>query len=136
MTESPDRTEDRQEQQPDGTSPGEYVVGALGALLVLLLVGFLGYQAIVARETGPELSVAVTGVELAPAGYAVHFELVNSGGETAEAVQLGGALVRRGRPVEQASTTVDYVPPDSVRAGALLFSIDPRTAQLQIRPTG
>ncbi|MDP5185248.1 hypothetical protein QOZ88_21660 [Blastococcus sp. BMG 814] len=127
-------------QEQDGaqerTTPGEYALGALGGLLVLLLLGFLTYQAVAVRESDPALSVSIGSVEAAGDGYAVHFEVRNSGGRTAEQVQISGTLTRGGSEVEQASTSVPYLPPNSRHSGALLFSEDPRDGRLQVRPSG
>jgi uncharacterized protein (TIGR02588 family) len=119
-----------------GSSAREYAAGGLGALLVLALIIFLGYQALVVRETGPEISVEVTQVEAVEAGYAVRVEVRNGGGTTAEGVLVSGHLVRDGREIEQASTTMSYVPPNSVRSAALVFSEDPRNGDLTVGPDG
>ncbi|MGY2075894.1 TIGR02588 family protein [Blastococcus sp. SYSU DS0828] len=131
MAESGDRSA-RQER----TTAGEYVLGALGGLLVVALLGFLAQQAVTGRGADPALSVTVTAVEPRGDGYAVHFRVENSGGRTAAQVQVSGALSRDGRKAEQASAVVDYVPPDSRRDGALLFSEDPRDGRLELRPSG
>lgn len=123
------------EEPGRGSSAGEYAVGALGALLVVALLAFLGYQAVV-RDTGPEISVAVTRVDAAAAGYAARVEVTNHGGTTASGVVISGALRRDGRLVDQASTTAAYVPPDSMRTVALVFSEDPRTGELTVGPDG
>ena len=128
-----DRSDD---QEGSGAgSAGEYVIGALGALLVAALLGFLGYQAVV-RDTGPEIAVEVTQVDAGPAGYAVRVEVTNRGGTTASGVVISGRLTRDGQQVESASTTVAYVPPDSMRTIALVFSEDPRTGRLTVAPDG
>lgn len=119
-----------------GTAPGEYVLGALGGLLIVALLAFLGYQVLAVREGGPELAVTVTSIEPAPAGYAVQFRVVNTGGETAEAVEVSGTLSQGGRQLEQSTATVAYVPPDSRRDGTLLFSADPTEAELTVGPSG
>ncbi|GAB3351101.1 TIGR02588 family protein [Modestobacter lapidis] len=135
MSES-DRQGGEPEPEPERTSTGEYVLGGLGGLLVLLLLGFLIYQAAVVRDTGPELSVTVTGVETAGNGWSVHYRIANTGGQTAVQVQVTGVLSRDGTEVEESSATVDYVPPGSRRSGALLFSEDPGSGDLQVRPSG
>ena len=116
-------------------STGEYVVGFLGALLVVALLAFLTFQAI-ARDSGPEISVVVTGVQDAGDGYTVHLEVRNDGGTTASGVVVSGSVSRDGRQVDQASTTVPYVPPESMRTAALVFSEDPRTGRLTVGPDG
>jgi uncharacterized protein (TIGR02588 family) len=131
MPESDD--DDRGQESGGGTAGGEY---ALGALLVVLLVAFLGYQAVAVRESGPEPFVEVTEVEQAGAGFAVHVRVGNDGGTTAEAVHLSGELLRDGRQVDQASASISYVPPESRRDAVLVFSEDPRTGQLTVGPVG
>ncbi len=103
---------------------------------MLALLGFLAYQALGVRETGPEVTVVVTGVNEAGAGWTVHFEAVNAGGQTAEAVQIGGAVLRDGHMVDQASSSIAYLPPHSSRAGALVFSTDPGSGELEVSPVG
>jgi len=128
----------RNDTRPGGRGPGatEYLAGALGGLLVLALLAFLAHQALGARETPPELAVVVTGVEEAGAGWTVYFEAVNSGGHTAEAVQIEGAVLRDGHPADQASSSIAYLPPHSSRAGALVFSTDPASGELEVGPVG
>ncbi len=128
----------RNETQPAGRGPvaTEYLAGALGGLLVLALLAFLAYQALGARESPPELAVVITGVEEAGAGWTVYFEAVNSGGHTAEAVQIEGAVLRDGHPADQASSSIAYLPPHSSRAGALVFSTDPASGELEVSPVG
>ncbi|MGY2067851.1 TIGR02588 family protein [Blastococcus sp. SYSU DS0619] len=122
--------------EQERTTAGEYALGALGGLLVLVLLGFLTYQAIAVRGSEPELSVTVTGVEPRGDGWAVDFRVENHGGRTAEQLEVSGSLSRDGREVEEASTTIAYVPPESRRSGALLFAEDPRDGRLEVRPSG
>ncbi|MGY1751243.1 hypothetical protein [Modestobacter sp. SYSU DS0511] len=118
----------------DETSRGEYALGALGALVVLLVLGFLVHQAVFVRDSGPRLSVTTSAIEQAGDGWAVPFEVVNDGGTTAEQVQVTGVLSRDGEEVQQATATIDYVAPHSRQSGALLFSVDPGSGTLEVRP--
>ncbi|MGY1827671.1 MULTISPECIES: hypothetical protein [unclassified Blastococcus] len=132
----PESDEDAQDQGAGGTSAAEYAAGGLGGVLVLLLIAFLGYQAVAVRESGPELAVEITAIEQAGPGYEVHVRVRNDGGTTAETVQLSGQLTRDGRQVEQASASVAYVPPESRREAVLVFSADPRDGELTVGPEG
>ncbi|WP_116451844.1 hypothetical protein [Blastococcus litoris] len=132
----PPSDEDAQDQAPGSTSAGEYALGGLGGLLVLLLIAFLGYQPVAVRESGPELAVEITGVEQVGAGYEVHLRVSNDGGTTAESVLLGGQLARDGQQVERASATIAYVPPESRRDAVLVFSTDPHDGDLTVGPEG
>ncbi|WP_222195445.1 hypothetical protein [Modestobacter italicus] len=117
------------------TSRGEYALGVLGALIVLLVLGFLAHQAVVVRDGDPQLSVTSATAEPVDDGWSVPFEVHNSGGTTAEEVQVTGVLERDGEELQEATATIAYVPPRSRQSGALLFSVDPGTGTLQVRPT-
>lgn len=133
----PETDEDRHHPPARGrTSAGEYAAGAVGGLLVLLLVAFLGYQAVAVRQTGVELSVEVTRIEAGGTGYEVHLRVHNTGGTTAEAVHLSGEVSRDGRQVARGSATISYVPPDSRRTAVLVFSADPREGDLAVGVAG
>ncbi|MCZ2826787.1 MULTISPECIES: hypothetical protein [unclassified Modestobacter] len=120
---------------PDGdTSRGEYLLGALGAVVVLLVLAFLAHQAVVVRDGGPQLSVTVTEAQQVEGGWAVPVEVVNEGGQTAEQVEVTGVLSRDGSEVQQATATFSYLAPGSLQSGALLFSADPTDGRLEIRP--
>jgi uncharacterized protein (TIGR02588 family) len=75
----------------------------------------------------------VTDVERVGRQYVAHVRAENDGGETAEGVLVSGELVLAGSTVEDASTTVAYVPPNSHRNAALLFTSDPGKLELQVR---
>ncbi|TFV59575.1 TIGR02588 family protein [Geodermatophilus sp. DF01-2] len=118
------------------TTSGEYLLGVVGGVLVVAVLAFLLYDALAARQGGPRLSVEVTAVTPAPEGFSVGYELRNEGGETAEQVEVSAELTRAGSPVEQAGATADYVAPGSRRQGALLFTEDPRSGELQVTVSG
>jgi uncharacterized protein (TIGR02588 family) len=119
---------------PDGdTSRGEYLLGALGVVVVLLVLAFLVHQAVV-RDGGPQLSVTAAAAQQVEGGWAVPVEVVNEGGQTAEQVEVTGVLTRDGSEVQQATATFSYLAPSSRQSGALLFSEDPTDGRLEIRP--
>ncbi|MGY5882671.1 hypothetical protein [Modestobacter lacusdianchii] len=135
--EGPARDGDAREPGVDAageTSRGEYALGVLGALIVLLVLGFLVHQAVVVRDSDPELSVTTAPAEPVDGGWSVAFEVRNDGGTTAEQVQVTGVLERDGEEVQEATATIAYVPPHSRQSGALLFTVDPGTGSLEVRP--
>lgn len=74
----------------------------IGLLLVLALLTFLGYQAVVVRNDGPELRTSVVRVEETISGqYIVHYKVANDGGMTAASVTVVGELVRNGQQLER-----------------------------------
>ncbi|GAA4737789.1 hypothetical protein GCM10023328_18080 [Modestobacter marinus] len=116
------------------TSRNEYLLGAVGALVILLVLAFLGYQAVVVRDGVPRLEVTAAVAERVGEGWVVPVEVVNEGGQTVEQVHVTGVLSRDGEEVQQATATFAYLAPSSEQSGALLFSEDPTDGTLEIRP--
>lgn len=110
---------------PDRTSPGEWALGVLGGLVAVALLVFLGHQALV-RDDPPQLDVVVTEVRQTSGGeFVATLRVENSGGATAEAVEVTGEVRRAGGIVASSSATVSYVPADSHRTASLVFDVDP-----------
>lgn len=116
--------------------PIELAIGVLSGLVVLGVLGLLGYQGVAVRDAPPDLHSAVVRVEGQRPPYVVQVRVRNDGGETAQGVQIAGELTRDGRTVEQASATVRYLPPNSQRSVSLLFTTDPGTADVSVKAAG
>lgn len=123
-------------RDPEVSSKRERFIAVLGVILVVALLCFLAYQALAGAEGGPELTVEVGHIERAEDQFVVHVRIRNDGGKTAGSVSVAGALTDGGRTLEQATTTVSYVPPTSFRAAALVFTRDPREVKLSVRAAG
>jgi len=102
----------------------------VGAAVVTLLVS--GRR----ERTPPVLSVRVEGTEPAGPYFRVRFAVRNDGGTTAAQVVVRGEVQTTSPAPESGEVTFDYVPDGSERRGALLFTIDPRTAHLAVRALG
>lgn len=124
------------ETQGQHRSAAEWAVGVLGALLLIAVLGFLAYQSVAVRDGPPDLRSPVIQIDDRGASYVVIVRVHNSGGHTAEGVQISGELTRDGTTVEQASATARYVPPQSHREVELIFQTDPDTAALNVKAAG
>lgn len=120
----------------DRPTAGEYVLGSLGAVLVVALLVFLGHQAVTVHRGGPDLTATVSGITRVGDGWEVAFEVVNDGGRAVEEVQVRGTLTTEDGTTTEATAVLARVPAASSRGGALLFPTDPRAGQLEIRPEG
>lgn len=127
--------EDRAGGSP-GTSPIEWAVAAVSALLVLGVIGYLLYEALAEPQTPPAIEVTVEAVQAVGNGYLVEFEAQNRGQTTAAGLAVEGTLRRGAEAVETASATLDYVPAEGSRRGGLYFTEDPRGYRLELRPIG
>ncbi|EYD78318.1 hypothetical protein Rumeso_00147 [Rubellimicrobium mesophilum DSM 19309] len=128
----------RQERaQGESTPLLEWVAGAIGAILTLALLGFLGWQAWTSPgDVPPEVTVRLEEVLPAGEGFVARIAAVNGSSETAAGVEVEGVLSRGGEAVETARATLDYVPGHSEKRGGLFFAEDPREGDLRLRALG
>lgn len=120
----------------EGTSPLEWLVAALSALLVLGTIAFLLHAALGSPATPPRITIQVDSVVRAGPGWLVEFRARNDGETTAAGLVVEGELRAGTGPVEKSQVTIDYVPARGVRRGGLFFTEDPRRHRLRIRPLG
>jgi uncharacterized protein (TIGR02588 family) len=112
----------------------EWVVAALGLVLVLASIGYLVHDAVTLPATPPTPQVEVLATEPQEGGrFLVQVRVHNRGTQAAAALRLTGELKRAGQVVEQADTEFQYVPGHSARDGGLFFARDPRTFQLDLQ---
>ena len=114
----------------------EWIVGAVGLVIVVVLISFLIYEALTESKQPPTIVVNTISVDSAGESYLVRFELNNTGSITGADVTIEGTLSSNGEVVETSQVTVPYVPPHSVREGGLYFSENPAQYDLQIRALG
>ncbi len=125
-----------QKQHASATSKWEWVVAALGLMLVVGTVGYIGYYALTTKGKITAATVEPIGVEATSGGHVVRFRARNHSSATAASLQITGELRQGGSVVETSQVTLDYLPPFSERQGALVFQEDPRRYELRIMPKG
>lgn len=113
----------------------EWIVAALGALLVVGTLAFLLYDSVIGTSP-PNITVQVTGVQSSGDRYLVQFEAINFGGEGASNVTIQGTLRGAEEQPETANTTISYIAAGSKRAGGLYFSRDPNAFDLELVASG
>ena len=118
------------------TETVEWVIAALGMLLLSAALGFIVYRASAGETRPASLTVSAEMVERVAQGFRVDFIVSNSGSETAAAVVIEGELTKAGESVEKSAATLTYVPGNSTRRGALHFTNDPDLNEMKLRPLG
>jgi uncharacterized protein (TIGR02588 family) len=116
----------------------ESAIGVLGVVLVLSVIGFLLFEQGQASQP-PNLWVYSERTIVLENGYLVQIQTYNSGGQTAAEVVVEGSLKQSpedNEPIDSAQITLDFVPPDSSRAGGLIFRENPDDYVLDLRVKG
>lgn len=121
--------------KPQSTSPAEWVVAAIGAVVIVVTVGALIYFQVASGSPEPTISITGQKVEHTRGGYLVTFRVRNEGHTTAAHLHVRGELVDGKTTLETDEVTFDYVPAFSSRSGGVFFTHDPAKAELRLRAT-
>jgi uncharacterized protein (TIGR02588 family) len=114
----------------------EWVVAALGALLVAGTIGSLVWLATGRDEAPADVRVVAEEVVALQGGWLVRFRAVNAGAQAAAQLLVQGELVGPDGVLETSEASIDYLPPRSEREGGLIFGRDPRQHELRLRARG
>ena len=125
-----------QQSERDQISSAEWAVAVFGALIVIALIGFLVYDALRDENLPPLLETSIESIEPSGDAYLVEFLVQNSGDATAAGVTIEAELRDGSAALETHTTTLDYVPAHSRRAGGVLFARNPAEFDLEVRATG
>lgn len=129
-------TQDKSHSEADEPHWVEWATGIISAALVLLMIGWVGWEAVNADDRPPEFEVTVTGRAPVQGGYRVTFDITNKAERTASAVVVRGEILDQGKAIEDAEVTFDYVPAQSKASGAIFLSRDPGNGELRVRALG
>ena len=114
----------------------EWVIAAIGFVLVVAAIGTAVYRAATEELTPPVLEFAVKSVRQTHHGYLVGFTVRNSGNQTAAGLMVSGELRNGEQIVETSTARFTYAPSNSTREGGLYFSNDPASFVLNIKALG
>jgi uncharacterized protein (TIGR02588 family) len=124
-------------RQDSGTPVLEWIAAAIGLILTLAMLGFIGWQAW--KSTGEELpaiEVRIQRIVPAAGGFVAEFAAANLSPATAAAVQIEGELREGERVVATSQVTLDYVPGNSEQRGGLFFRENPQAYGFEVRALG
>jgi len=114
----------------------EWMVFAIGFVLVALTLGYLTYAGVTLGDTPPSLEVRLGTPEQSPHNFIVPVTVINHGDETAGGVRIEVVMVSGSDEKERSELEIPFVPRHSTREGWVTFEQDPRTAQLKARVLG
>lgn len=121
------------EQQPT-RSPAEWTTFSIALLIVVVTVGLVIYKWVTQKNQPPIISISPSSeIRKAPGQFYVPFEIENTGGETAESVQVIAELRIDGEVEESGEQQIDFLASGETEKGAFVFSRDPRKGELVVR---
>lgn len=127
-----DTTEEVQQKPP--RSAAEWTTFSLALLILATLIGLVIYKWVTQKDQPPLLSVTPeTEIRQAPGQFYVPFSITNTGGATAESVQVIAELSINGEIEESGEQQIDFLASGEKQEGAFVFSRDPRQGKLAIR---
>jgi uncharacterized protein (TIGR02588 family) len=120
----------------ESTALLEWIFAISGVVLVLMMLSFIGYNALKEEETPPDIIMKSTAIKANGSGFLMQIEVENIGATTAAALNVEGKLMDGDKEVEASTLTFDYLPAHSRREGGFFFTKDPRAYKVELRPLG
>jgi uncharacterized protein (TIGR02588 family) len=115
-------------------SPAEWTTFSIALLILATIAGLIIYKWVTHQNQPPVIAVAPNPeIREVPGQYYVPFSITNTGGETAESVQVIAELSINGQVEESGEQQIDFLASGEKEEGAFVFSRDPREGKLNIR---
>lgn len=119
----------------DQRTPAEWLTFSMASCLLIALISAVIAAWIDPRHQKPPLiQTAQDGAVWESSGqFYVPFTVMNTGGGTAESVQIIGELEINGEVVESGEQQIDFLSGGEAEEGAFIFSQDPQQGTLTLR---
>ena len=126
-------SESNNEQQQKRT-PAEWATFAIACFILSILIGLVIYNWLTKKHEPPIISVTRnTPIRETQGQFYVPFTVTNTGGETAESVQIIAELRVNGEVLEFGDQQIDFLSSGETQEGAFIFSRNPSQGQLIVR---
>ncbi|MBD2041047.1 TIGR02588 family protein [Microcoleus sp. FACHB-672] len=134
MSQSNPQKNSPSELQHEGRSPAELVTFSISLSILAALVGLVCYDWFTRRDEPPVLAVVRDGAIRNTQGqFYVPFEIKNTGGNTADSVQVIGELRINGEVQESGEQQIDFLSGGEAEKGAFIFTRNPKEGELVLR---
>ncbi|NJL23186.1 MAG: TIGR02588 family protein [Leptolyngbyaceae cyanobacterium SM1_3_5] len=116
-------------------SIAEWTSLAIASTILAAIVGAVGWLWLdESQQQPPEIAVERSGEVRSTADqFYVPFSVINSGGGTAESVQVMGELVVNGEVKESGEQQIDFLSGGETEDGAFVFSENPQNGEIVLR---
>jgi uncharacterized protein (TIGR02588 family) len=120
--------------EPPSRSFAEWVSFAISSLIVGITASLVIYSWATGRDSPPILVIdRPDPVRQANGYFYVPFEISNTGGETAESVQVIAQLKTQTGAEESGDVQIDFLSQGEKQTGAFVFKTDPKEGELVLR---
>ncbi len=121
------------EEQPK-RSLAEWVTFSIASFILAIIVSLVGYTWLNEKNQPPIISVSKKETIREINGqFYVPFEVANTGGDTAESVQIIAELLIEGKVTESGEQQIDFLSSGETEEGAFIFSQNPSQGKLNLR---
>ncbi|MEQ9620913.1 TIGR02588 family protein [Coleofasciculus chthonoplastes] len=116
-------------------SPAEWVSFTIALFILITIVGLVTFRGLGRDSQPPILCVTVkqTDIRQVEMQYYVPFTVTNSGGRTAESVQVMAELTTAAGVQESGEQTINFLSSGEIQEGAFIFSHPPQEGDLKVR---
>ncbi|BAY23365.1 hypothetical protein NIES2100_31300 [Calothrix sp. NIES-2100] len=122
------------ENQHQERSIAEWVTFSVASFILAVIVSLVGYTWLTDKNQPPIVSVSnKPTIREINGQFYIPFEVVNTGGDTAESVQIIAELEIDGKVAETGEQQIDFLSRDEKEEGAFVFSQNPHQGKLTIR---
>lgn len=125
------------ESRGEGRSPAEWVTFGVSLSVVATIAGLVIWDWLTVRDAPPVVAVERDGDIRAEGGqFYVPFKVTNTGGSTAESVQVVAELRVGGSVGEGGEQEFDFLSGGETERGEFVFSRPPNAGELRLRVAG
>lgn len=122
------------ELQHEGRSPAEWVTFSISLSILAAIIGLVFYDWFTRRDEPPVLAIVREGgIRNTQGQFYVPFEIKNTGGNTAESVQVIAELRINGEIEESGEQQIDFLSGGEAENGAFIFTRNPKEGELVLR---
>jgi uncharacterized protein (TIGR02588 family) len=127
-------SEAEQNQEKPPRSLAELVTFGMATAILSAIAGLVIYTWVTQKDEPPNISVTSKDeIRQAQGQYQVQFQVTNTGGKTAESVQIIAELRTNGEVTETGEQQIDFLSSGETEEGAFIFTRNPRPGELSIR---
>jgi len=114
-------------------TPAEQVTFGIALSILALTIGLVVYVWLFTPQGEPVLQITQGTLRQQDGYFYVPFTVENTGGNTAEMVQVIGELSIAGQVVEDGEQQIDFLSGGETAEGAFIFSRNPEEGELTLR---